>query len=762
MKKLLSVIVLLSSFLLFSIAVNVAVGEAASGGQSTTYLVAEDSRQKVEFAEPAVSQDRVLQIAREMFPDLFEGKDIDVQLQDYFMGDGSWIWQLNWSESAPGGRRTEYFDVGIDADTGALVSLYYSNPSAVLEGGATPLTEEAARQKAEEYAKKYRQAEFSRTRPAESEYYGYYPRGMMKNTYTFFWERVENGIPVEGDGINVGVDLFSGRMVNFTANWHSDAVFPQPGSLPEGLENRVLQDVGFILCYQVSEGVKQSLTGVPEASLYYQLNSPDRLKISPNNGEAFTWDGKTIPLSQYKRFSALPAPADSNALTESTGSITRPAQKISQAVAQQAAREFFKKIGIDQEVVRGGGGSSGGGVFYDETWSYHLKEENNLKPCQMRQRIVGIDVFSGDVSNYHAFSQYGGDGQSADNAQKVTRDVVCSRAVDFIRLIEPERWGQVVEEEQHGDYPEGQEGYAFNFIRLVNGIPFTRDGIIINFDSGGEIIGYNCNWHAVKFPSVAGLITKEEAEKVFQEKMRLKPFYFFPLEGDPLRPGKQPMLALMFDSYRNMGIDARTGQLVAVNMMAVQSEGKPGAVVPPEHWAAVSLSVLANSGLLPAEGFNPDGAVSRRDAVRVLMSVAGGDYGYSSSRPGSEKASFADVAPNDQDYNVIQTAVRRGVLADEDRFFPEQPLSREELTVWLVRALGYGDVAGMPVKIELKAADAAKISEQSLNYVAIAWGLGLLEGDENSLFRPADQATWAELASLVTRAAPRLRSAGEW
>ncbi|OPX90110.1 MAG: hypothetical protein A4E53_01325 [Pelotomaculum sp. PtaB.Bin104] len=65
----------------------------------------------------------------------------------------------------------------------------------------------------------------------------------------------------------------------------------------------------------------------------------------------------------------------------------------------------------------------------------------------------------------------------------------------------------------------------------------------------------------------------------------------------------------------------------------------------------------------------------------------------------------------------------------------------------------------MPVKIELNAGDSGQASDEFRNYVAIAGGLGLMRGDENSLFRPADNATWAELASLVTsRAAPRLRA----
>ncbi|NLI12224.1 MAG: hypothetical protein GX425_06285 [Peptococcaceae bacterium] len=738
-------------------------GEAAaeSSGSGSTYPVKE-AGQKVESGEEAISQDRAMQIVREMFPDLLEGKDLDIQLQDDYRGDSSGIWHLNWNNPTPGGRRVEHISISIDADSGALVNLYYYDSNVGAEGGVTPLTEEAAKQKAMEYARKYRPAEFGRTRLAENDYYGYYPSGMIKNAYNFYWERIENGVPVEWDGISVGVDLFSGRLASFSVNWHKDAVFPQPGTMPEDLEQKVLSELGLILCYQVPEGVKTNLPGVPEANLVYRLNSPGMLKISPDSGEVLTADGKTIPLIQYKRFSGLPVPATGGSL-EGTGPVNRPVQKISQAEAQKAAREFFRKIGMDGEVDRRGSGSSGGGVFYDEYWSYGLADEENWKPREQRKQIdVGIDVFTGEVRNYNAFNDYAGCGRDDSSKQKITRKVARDKAVDFIRLVSPEKLGQVAEERQDESYTKFGEGYTFNFVRLVNGIPFLRDGIMISVGAGGEITSYDCNWHAVKFPSAAGLTTREEAEKVFQEKMRLKPAYFFPLEGEDPRPGKKPVLALMFDSRRDMGIDAHTGQLVALDIMAAQPEEKTGAVVPQEHWAAASLAVLADSGLLPDEGFDPDGPVSRRDAVRVLMSAMQGNYRYNQYQQVGEKASFTDVSPDDRDYAVIQYAVRRGMLVKSDRFFPEQPLLREELAVWLVRALGYSEVAEMPAVIGLKAADASQVSDKARNYVAIAWGLDLIKGNENNLFRPADQVTWAELASLVTRAVPRLRSVQQW
>ncbi len=257
---------MLALLLSFAVTGFYAVRESAAEGSVYIYPVKEIGQQ-VESSEPAIAQNRAEQIAREMFPELLEGKDLDIQLQDNYMGDSSGIWQLNWNDPASGGRRMEHISIGIDADSGALVNLYCYNSGAGLEGGENPLTEEAARQKAQEYARKYRPAEFGRTRLVENDDYSYYSLGVIKNAYNFYWSGWENGIPVEGDGIKCGVDLFSGRLVSFSANWHRTPVFQQPGSLPEGMEIKFCR-IGPYLVLSSAGRSHASFSGVPEQNWF--------------------------------------------------------------------------------------------------------------------------------------------------------------------------------------------------------------------------------------------------------------------------------------------------------------------------------------------------------------------------------------------------------------------------------------------------------------------------------------------------------------
>jgi hypothetical protein len=75
-----------------------------------------------------------------------------------------------------------------------------------------------------------------------------------------------------------------------------------------------------------------------------------------------------------------------------------------------------------------------------------------------------------------------------------------------------------------------------------------------------------------------------------------------------------------------------------------------------------------------------------------------------------------------------------------------------------VRALGYRQVAEMPVSITLKFADVQQLSSTDRNYLAIAEGLGIIKGDAQGMFHPNAPLTWAELATMAAEAAPRLQT----
>lgn len=61
--------------------------------------------------------------------------------------------------------------------------------------------------------------------------------------------QMEQGVPVAGDGIQVGVDPFNGRIVSCYFSWHTGVTFPSPVTVAAAKKTGLLDQFGVIPCY---------------------------------------------------------------------------------------------------------------------------------------------------------------------------------------------------------------------------------------------------------------------------------------------------------------------------------------------------------------------------------------------------------------------------------------------------------------------------------------------------------------------------------
>jgi alkanesulfonate monooxygenase SsuD/methylene tetrahydromethanopterin reductase-like flavin-dependent oxidoreductase (luciferase family) len=101
----------------------------------------------------------------------------------------------------------------------------------------------------------------------------------------------------------------------------------------------------------------------------------------------------------------------------------------------------------------------------------------------------------------------------------------------------------------------------------------------------------------------------------------------------------------------------------------------------------------------------------------------------------------------------IARAIGDGILTAQAAADPQQPVTRQEFVAWVVRALGYGPLLSMSNRVSVRFADAKALSGTDANAVGIAQGLGIVTGNAAGRFRPTSPATWAELATILMRAA---------
>jgi hypothetical protein len=123
--------------------------------------------------------------------------------------------------------------------------------------------------------------------------------------------------------------------------------------------------------------------------------------------------------------------------------------------------------------------------------------------------------------------------------------------------------------------------------------------------------------------------------------------------------------------------------------------------------------------------------------------------------------SFYDVKPNDWYYHTVVTACYHGlvkgyVVENKQIFSPDKPITREEITTILERALALKGVTantksapGSETLAHFE--DQHQISAWAKKAVALAVNQGLIQGYPDKNFKPKGKATRAECASLLTR-----------
>ena len=176
------------------------------------------------------------------------------------------------------------------------------------------------------------------------------------------------------------------------------------------------------------------------------------------------------------------------------------------------------------------------------------------------------------------------------------------------------------------------------------------------------------------------------------------------------------------------------------------------------HWAASTIEKARQYGLMVGDGsgaFYPDTYLNRASFVTILCQMFGWDAVESAS------PSYLDCDAGHWAYGYVEAA-RQHDVTDRGGFFrPDDYITREEMAIMLVRALGYQDLA------EGDSAPSLPFSDVTANqgYIALAWRIGMVAGIEENgqlLFKPNLSATRAEAATMLVQVYERYVSTVSW
>ncbi len=163
------------------------------------------------------------------------------------------------------------------------------------------------------------------------------------------------------------------------------------------------------------------------------------------------------------------------------------------------------------------------------------------------------------------------------------------------------------------------------------------------------------------------------------------------------------------------------------------------------HWAEEDLSELAYMGILKGDNnqnFNPEKSISRAEFIALLVRAL--DY---NKEKVDTNPYFKDVNEEDWYYQEVTIAKEQGITQGNGNglFLPENNITREEIVLMLVRAIGLNSSG------PIKAFNDISNSYQHKAELNAAIQSKIINGYEDNTFRPYQKASRAEAAVMMKR-----------
>jgi len=161
------------------------------------------------------------------------------------------------------------------------------------------------------------------------------------------------------------------------------------------------------------------------------------------------------------------------------------------------------------------------------------------------------------------------------------------------------------------------------------------------------------------------------------------------------------------------------------------------------HWAQANIEQLVALGAIggyPDGSFAPEKSISRAEFTSILVKAF--------KLEGAADKVFADTQ-NHWAKDAIAVAYANNIISgyDNDKFGPDDPITREQMAVMVVKAAKLELVSG-----EANFTDSNRISTWAAEAVNTAYSNKLISGYPDQSFGPANNASRAEAATVIFNA----------
>lgn len=548
-------------------------------------------------------------------------------------------------------------------------------------------------------------------------------------TYNFHWIRIVNGIQFPGNGVNVSVSGDNGQIRNYNYNWTQDLVFPEAANVisPEKARQVFTDTLMIQLQYYLPQMMNPQKPEPQRVLLVYQLaNKYNGGAIDALSGKPVTLDPQVGIYRSMNSVSGVPVGTTTEATSPVIKATGPDAKGNNQQISRDEAVDVLKKVvEISSDLVlRNSSLNPDWQNPSEQVWNLNWNSESS-NMGEQRYLNARVNARTGDIVGLSMSNAKNPD----DKSNPLDREGAQKLAEDFLKRLQPERFKLVKMESENvygGKMPPNIQ--VFNYVRVVNGIPVSRNGMNIIVDTvAKQVNNYDLNWSNVEFPGSSGVLPLDQATERFLKARPLELNYSLNFQQNgqqEVRLVYQP--STDYSMYIPAMLDAKTGDPMDWYGKSQSQWSKPHNYTDIKgNYAEKEIGIMGLTGAFGEYGetFRPDEKITAGSLLRAMIMAEGNNR---------------DRVLTDDD--VLKIAKERGWLHEDLKLGSE--LRRDDLSKMMIRLINMETSAQVKGIYAVPFKDANTIEPDSLGYIALAWGLGILKIDENTL----------QLNQTVTRA----------
>lgn len=540
--------------------------------------------------------------------------------------------------------------------------------------------------------------------------------------YNFIFSRVIDGIPYNENTLNISVNKFSGEVANYYVNWERNLEFPKVEgiiSLEKAKENYI-NKIGLKLIYKSKNRYLRPMDNSTENKYYLAYSTlGDKKGIDAKTGDA-------IDITNYIIYAR--GLSKEKMVDEAAGA--------SPIITPEERKEIDKLVGIKdiKEVEAKGrkilnieeGFKLESYNLYtswqeQDSFYFTLSFKNENKSIQ-----ISLDAKTLDLLNFYKNADI-----DANAKPTIGNNEALELANAFVKKMNFEKYNQI--ELLENKAKDNEKYYNFNFIRKIDDIYVENDGISIGVDAvNKDINSYSIIWYKGDFPSSENTISIDKAYEVLFNKMDFT-LNYIPVPKENINDKKEVKLVYSVSNDKPNIIDAKSGEILD-NLGNPYKENKTQEYIDiDKSYAKHKIKTLSLYGIsFKSEEFKPKDKIVQKDFLYLL---------WKSLNPYR-----SDI---ETDTDAIYKDLKRQGIIKKDEENINGYVSKEEAMLFVIRALKYDKLADIKGIYKDVFKDYKDITEDLKGYIALGYGLKIINGDGTGNLRPKYELKREDAANII-------------